>query len=308
MTILQLRYALECNKMRSISSAAQKQFTTTSNMSKLIKSLEEELGYPIFVRSPYGLIPTEKGKFFFTHASNIINEYTTIEHLEDLFESTHFTVASIPSSFACLAFSELAKSTTKKSGVHIQFNTMTSTEAIGNLKNSLCDIAIIGCNTEDEKRINYQLCHQGLLLEKVAELPVVVYLSEDHPLLQQYTDPNDLLREVIHYPYIEFNNESFLSSHPISPYINKDNVIKINDRVWRLQILRDTNGFAAGADTPSDLRDYGNLYKFCIPNCFFSIFIASNSNQICSNIATQYIDILKAIIGKENMYVSTIRE
>lgn len=308
MTILQLRYAVECKKTGSLSTAAQNLFTSTSNMSKSLKALEDELGYNVFIRSLYGLVPTEKGRYFLEHALNILNECTQIENLQNKFYSTHFTLASIPSSYACLAFSELAKRTTKKLDTHIQFDVLTSRDAIAHLKNHLCDLAVIGCCTNEEKMVEHQLRHQEIQLTKLAELPFVVYLPQNHPLITQYSDVNDILHGLMHYPYIEFNNDSFLSPHPIIPFINKNNVIKINDRVWRLQILKDTNGFASGADVPEEVIDYRGLHKFAIPNSFASIFVASQTNQIFSDLALEYTNILKENFIKAGVYVDKLNE
>lgn len=307
MTLLQLKYISECNRTNSISTAAAKLYTTVSNVSKLVKSLEEELGYAVFDRTPHGLFPTEKGRIFLQHAANILNEMTQLENLDTAFNTRSFTLASIPSTFCCLAFSDLAKKTVKLPGVRIRFNTVTSKEALTMLKNQLCDMAVIACSLEDECNVEHKLRHEGLHLEKVAKLGIVVHIAPDHPLLSRYDNDREILHGLMHYPYIEFNNDSFLSPHPIEPYMDKSNIIQINDRVWRLQLLRDTFGFTSGLDVPKEARAYQPLYKFYVPDAFMSIFCVTRQDFVMTDLTTEYVNILKERFAAEGAFDSRIR-
>ena len=61
MTVQQLQYALAVYRAGSISGAAANLYIAQPNLSGIIRSLEEELGYPIFVRTSRGVQPTERG-------------------------------------------------------------------------------------------------------------------------------------------------------------------------------------------------------------------------------------------------------
>ena len=58
MTIQQVQYILEVSQTGSISRAASNLFLAQSNLSSAIRSLEQELGFPIFTRSNRGIQPT----------------------------------------------------------------------------------------------------------------------------------------------------------------------------------------------------------------------------------------------------------
>lgn len=62
MNTLLFRYAIEIEKAGSITQAAQNLYMAQPNLSKAIKELEHEIGYPIFERSPSGIRVTEKRK------------------------------------------------------------------------------------------------------------------------------------------------------------------------------------------------------------------------------------------------------
>lgn len=59
-----LRYAVEVNRVRSISKAAQNLYMSQPNLSRAIKDLEAELGITIFKRTAKGVTPTPVGRNF----------------------------------------------------------------------------------------------------------------------------------------------------------------------------------------------------------------------------------------------------
>ena len=51
MTFLQIQYFLKTAECMSFSQAAQQLYVTQPSVSRQIKQLEQELGYPLFVRT-----------------------------------------------------------------------------------------------------------------------------------------------------------------------------------------------------------------------------------------------------------------
>jgi len=72
---------------RNLQAAASKLFLSPQGLSKIIKSLEEECGAPLFVRTKEGFIPTESGKVFYEKSKVVtkdLNEmFSSIEALND---------------------------------------------------------------------------------------------------------------------------------------------------------------------------------------------------------------------------------
>ena len=55
----QMEYFLEVYRQGNIQSAADKLYVSRQGVSKMLKSLEEELGQLLFIRNPHGLVPTD---------------------------------------------------------------------------------------------------------------------------------------------------------------------------------------------------------------------------------------------------------
>lgn len=68
MELRQLQCLVACAQTKSFSNAAAALFTSQSNVSKMISSLENELGRKLFVRKQYGIELTEKGRQIYKFA------------------------------------------------------------------------------------------------------------------------------------------------------------------------------------------------------------------------------------------------
>ena len=75
------QYALEVERTRSITQAAENLLIAQPNLSKAIRETEEALGYTIFHRTPRGAFPTEKGVRFLDAARAIVQQLKRMEQI-----------------------------------------------------------------------------------------------------------------------------------------------------------------------------------------------------------------------------------
>ena len=68
----QLQYLVVCAQLRSFSKAAEALYTTQPNVSKVIRMLEDELGFPVFVRQSRGITLTARGQRVYEYASRAV--------------------------------------------------------------------------------------------------------------------------------------------------------------------------------------------------------------------------------------------
>ena len=78
-----LHYIVEVNRCRSISKAAKNLYITQPTLSVALSNLEEELGYPLFVRSRQGVIPTNEGLKIIESAQEIIIKMNELQELSE---------------------------------------------------------------------------------------------------------------------------------------------------------------------------------------------------------------------------------
>ena len=61
----QLEYFVVCARLSSFSRAAEALYTTQPNVSKVIRMLEQELGFSLFIRQSRGIVLTARGRRVF---------------------------------------------------------------------------------------------------------------------------------------------------------------------------------------------------------------------------------------------------
>lgn len=78
MDLTQVMYVLEAAQCGSLSQAAERLFTSQPALSQRIKRLEQELGSPLFFRTPQGVCLTEAGERFCRKARPVVKEWQNL--------------------------------------------------------------------------------------------------------------------------------------------------------------------------------------------------------------------------------------
>lgn len=75
MNINHLFYLMRVYETGSVNKAAAELYLSQSNLSNMIKSMETEMGYPLFSRTNKGMVPTPEGQLFMQHAMEMLKVY-----------------------------------------------------------------------------------------------------------------------------------------------------------------------------------------------------------------------------------------
>lgn len=78
MEFRQIRYALSVAKERSFTKAAARLNISQSAVSEQVKLLEEEVGFPLFRRTPRGIELTERGRTFLYEAERVVGDVLSL--------------------------------------------------------------------------------------------------------------------------------------------------------------------------------------------------------------------------------------
>lgn len=95
-----LNYILEVYKCGSVNKAAKNCYLSQSNLSNIIRNVERELGYPLFLRTSTGISPTPEGQIFRSYAEKVITERNNMQRIpEQLTESKTLSIICARASF-----------------------------------------------------------------------------------------------------------------------------------------------------------------------------------------------------------------
>lgn len=216
MNTLFFKYALEVEKNHSISQAAENLFMTQPTLSKAIKEMETQIGYPIFERSSKGVLPTPQGREFLVHAENISAELERIHALANSHDNSipHFKLSIPRSSYIAHGFTNFVADLCPSQGMDIQVQETNSIQTIHQVANGQCNLGIIRYQQTYEPYFLDFLQDKNLSWETIWEFKYLLLLSQAHPLAQEQTITPEQLAcytEIVHgdnsVPYLKDSEE-----------------------------------------------------------------------------------------------------
>lgn len=200
MTFVQLQYLLELHKTRSFSKAAKNLMISQPSLSLMLKSLEEELGHPIFLRTKNGLIPTAQGADVINHAAKICESYRRMT------TATPKKVSSVRISAASIApvqraFVRLVGENRERRDIVYSMTQESNAVCIEGLQNFSLEVGFYIVLANSHLHFLDTLQKDGLETRILATLPGAIRISKAHPLFQK----EDLTPA-------DFENEMFLDT------------------------------------------------------------------------------------------------
>ncbi len=142
MELKQLYYFSVCAETRSFTKAAAVLYTAQSNVSKVIRSLENELGFELFERQQYGISLTRRGALVYEQARSTLQSAQKIFEISDLGMREQLRICSN----AGTSVSELFCRFYREHGsadVHYSFHTCSTNQVLQRLSDRLDQIGFV---------------------------------------------------------------------------------------------------------------------------------------------------------------------
>lgn len=182
MDIKYLSYILEAYRCQSINRAAKNVFISQSHLSSIIKQAEQEVGYPIFIRTAKGLSATSEGRCFLDSAEKIVTNWERVMNVpQEIRNQDALTICCTPSSSVFHTFLDFKKA--YPSACNDTFLESGLNGTIQNIVNQSCRIGILVMLERQlekyrriaaEYRLNFCVLQLGV--------PMHVYMARTHPL------------------------------------------------------------------------------------------------------------------------------
>jgi DNA-binding transcriptional LysR family regulator len=212
MNMLFFKYAVEIERTRSITKAAENLFMAQPNLSKIIRELEYEVGFSIFERTSRGVVPTPRGRDFLLHARKILDELRHINTLtgEENPERQSFSLSMPRSSYIADGFIRFVKTFDSTKEININIQETGSLQTVENIEENRFNLGIIRYQAVYENYYFDFLDKKNLAHEHLWEFEYLVLMSRRHPLAK-----TGELRFCDLKPFIEI-----IHGDTVVPYIN----------------------------------------------------------------------------------------
>lgn len=189
------KYAIEVERVGSISKAAANLYVAQPNLSKAIRDLEEELGYSIFERTSTGVKVTTKGDMFLYHAKKLMEQMSEIENIAHQNGGMDRQIKySIPrGSYIANGFTAFIAEMNMKAGTEVTLNETNAIKTIDNVADRGYNMGIIRYPESEESIFLNRLKNNHLVAEIIWEFEYVLVMARTHPLAsKEEITPDDL--------------------------------------------------------------------------------------------------------------------
>ena len=213
MRLEQFRYVAEVSKCRSMSKAAKKLFISQPSLSTAISSLENELGFQIFLRSFQGVALTERGEKFLKISNTIVEQLEKIKELsQEESRCLEVNIAAVPAACNSLVIDLITRLRKDAPDIVINIQELRPFKVLTALVDGTADLCI-GLYTASTKASILNLTAQhDLQVEEVFQDAMWVYLPSNHPLAERRAvTRQDLARDtpIFFSDYVHMNPRHF---------------------------------------------------------------------------------------------------
>lgn len=154
--VKELQYFVVCADLSSFSRAAEVLYTTQPNVSKVIRSLEEKLGFEVFERDNRGIKLTRRGERAYEYAGKILEQERQLAQIYKIDDREEFSISSNPSSWVARCFTDYY---IKYSDENVRYNIMEGSvnSVIKRVGTGLDELGFIFFMDNQLQQIEYKL-------------------------------------------------------------------------------------------------------------------------------------------------------
>ena len=182
--IKQLQYLVVCADLQSFSRAADVLFTTQPNVSKIIRSLEAELGFPLFERKNRGIRLTKKGREIYGYASRTLENMNQLQAYARLDEEEDLSIACNPSSWISARFTEFYQ-LHRDEKIRFQIMTASTEDVLRRCGSGQSDVGFVHMMEPQMLSFRYKLERQHLEFTELKRCRAMLYFGMCNPMGQR---------------------------------------------------------------------------------------------------------------------------
>lgn len=184
MNTLHFKYAVEVERTRSITKAAENLYMAQPNLSKAIKELEETLGIEIFERTSKGVTPTKKGAEFLSYAESVLAEIEKMESLSFTENANYqrFNISIPRGSYIAGGITSFIKEMDFDKEIEFNIKETNSLETINTVATGEFNLGVVRYPVSYESYFLDFIREKNLHIEPIWEFEYLALMSKDSEL------------------------------------------------------------------------------------------------------------------------------
>lgn len=302
MEIKQLEYFVATVDYGSLNKAAEQLYTSQPNVSKVIASLEKELGVLLFERNSRGMKMTEQGKMLYGYALSILKNSNVIRSMMQNQAGHHFSVSGYQSSILTKLIADTYERH-KDKDIKYGYREGNVEEITDDVSKHISEIGIVYVAQSQLTCFRHIIWHKKLEFYPLAERGICIYMGSNHPWYNRDCVEFSELKEL---KFVEGSEDFFAMKHHLerisvgdAKMENLYNAVSTNSDYLINNMLTYTDVCCMGIDFVS--REYAKqgIKALKVTNCerFLTLGYVKQKKKELSGEARYYIDELKKLVN-----------
>lgn len=187
MNLKHLEYFVAVAKYGSINKAAQALYISQPHLSHIIKDMEDDIGFELFLRTKQGVVLTKSGTQFLEHSNVILQE---IDGLKLISKKTRrhddtLSVSMTKFSHTMESFIELCEIHESLDNFSYKLNEGSTIDVIGDVESGTADLGVIHFASEQKEDLMNLFGKKEIAFIPLATLIPHICISSEHELLKR---------------------------------------------------------------------------------------------------------------------------
>lgn len=205
MDVKQLQYFVVSVDMGSFHSAAEVLITTQPNVSKIVKSLEEELNMTLLNRTRSGVTITPQGESIYTYAIEVLKNINIINEFKKGQDVDTLSISSVPSNTLSFYLSQFYNSQSKKD-VRLDFFETNVQNIIRRVHARKSELGFVYISKRSMSAFRQQVKSKGLEYHELTKVPLYLFVGKNNPLYKKENVEETDLKDI---KLIQYHEKQF---------------------------------------------------------------------------------------------------
>ena len=288
----QILLAINIAREKSITKAAEMMFISQPNASIMLKSLEKELGFPLFRRQAGNIVLTEEGAEFVDYAISIERSLNAISQISKPVKHIDFRILTLKSDIPELAFERLCeKYSSGDYAIRLCYQVIPNTEdAARMIERGQSDIAIVVCRKNLYEAYSRYASNKHLETAKISETLLYLTCGTAHPIIQSGRIRYELFEEYPAFTSIPVSSsDNYVPSFLMKYGITVKNAIVMDPCDTRYRLLQKMNGFLISMPISDAIKAEYDLKSLPVEDSNIIIFALYRKNPQKEELLNEYI-------------------
>lgn len=234
-------YLIAIEKFGSLNKAATNLYVSQPNLSNVIKSFENEVGYKIIYRNHQGVQFTNKGKQVLMIAHNMVKEKEKLMKINLNHQKVSLKISIGNGNYALKPIYHILNQQSFQDEINITILNLAVWDALESLYQQTIDLAYLIIPAFMKKEMIAYCQNHHLLFNQLKELTCQINLRQNHPLLDHFSKEG-----LWNYPFVDFINNQPYVYGDYQQYINPHKIIYVDHHSLRRKIIQETDAFSIG--------------------------------------------------------------